>query len=113
MRVLFSHHRYGCLAHLPQIGPFSPNTLARSPLPPKLRAANLTPDEEGSAQRTLDNAPRNGAEVNWSAEGRNERDEENESYSRAATLLLAARERVLSLAEQRVSLQPVTSVIGL
>ncbi|RDX44952.1 hypothetical protein OH76DRAFT_1408568 [Lentinus brumalis] len=86
------------------IGPFSPNTLARSPLPPKLRAANLTPDEEGSAQRTLDNAPRNGAEVNWSAEGRNERDEENESYSRAATLLLAARERVLSLAEQRALL---------
>ena len=38
--------------------------------------------------------------AHWSAE----RDEEAEKYSRAAALLLAARERVLSLSEQRVSL---------
>ncbi|TFK92909.1 hypothetical protein K466DRAFT_572814 [Polyporus arcularius HHB13444] len=99
--------------HLPQIGPFSPNTLARSPLPPKLRAANLTPDEEGSVQRTLDNAPRNGTEAGWSAEGRNDRDEESESYSRAATLLLAARERVLSLAEQRLTSPSVITSLDL
>jgi hypothetical protein len=29
-----------------QIGPYSPSTLARSPLPPKLRASNLTLEEE-------------------------------------------------------------------
>lgn len=28
-----------------QIGPYSPSTMARSPLPPKLKAANLTLDE--------------------------------------------------------------------
>lgn len=32
--------------HIMQIGPYSPSTLARSPLPPKLRAVNLTLDEE-------------------------------------------------------------------
>lgn len=32
--------------HVLQIGPYSPGTLARSPLPPKLRAINLTLDEE-------------------------------------------------------------------
>ncbi|RPD76948.1 hypothetical protein L226DRAFT_551804 [Lentinus tigrinus ALCF2SS1-7] len=83
------------------IGPFSPNTLARSPLPPKLRAANLTLDEEPSVQKVVDPAPRNAV---GSAEERSERDEENETYSRAASLLLAARERVLSLAEQRTLL---------
>ena len=29
-----------------QIGPYSPSTLARSPLPPKLRATNLLLDDE-------------------------------------------------------------------
>lgn len=33
------------LSNLDQIGPYSPSTLARSPLPPKLRATNLTLDE--------------------------------------------------------------------
>ena len=37
-----------CPSHvdLNQIGPYSPSTLARSPLPPKLRAINLVLDDE-------------------------------------------------------------------
>ena len=78
---------------LPQIGPFSPNTLARSPLPPKLRAANLTLEDEAPTQKFAESATREGTL----------REEDSEKYSRAATLLLAARDRVLSLSEQRVS----------
>ncbi|KAI0752102.1 hypothetical protein C8Q74DRAFT_1211665 [Fomes fomentarius] len=85
------------------IGPFSPNALARSPLPPKLRAANLTLEEENPVQKQGDPNAKSGAE----AEVSSERDQETEMYSRAATLLLAARERVLTLSEQRVS--PLTS----
>ncbi|TBU29758.1 hypothetical protein BD309DRAFT_961631 [Dichomitus squalens] len=83
------------------IGPFSPNTLARSPLPPKLRAANLNLEDETVVRHPTESTARDGAK---DAAGSLERDEETEKYSRAATLLLAARERVLSLSEQRVVL---------
>ncbi|KAM5538820.1 hypothetical protein V8D89_007542 [Ganoderma adspersum] len=76
------------------IGPFSPNTLARSPLPPKLRAANLTLEDEAPTQKFAESATREGTL----------REEDSEKYSRAATLLLAARDRVLSLSEQRIVL---------
>ncbi|KAI1790885.1 hypothetical protein LXA43DRAFT_1182225 [Ganoderma leucocontextum] len=76
------------------IGPFSPNTLARSPLPPKLRAANLTLEDEAPTQKFAESATREGSL----------REEDSEKYSRAATLLLAARDRVLSISEQRIVL---------
>ncbi|EPS99307.1 hypothetical protein FOMPIDRAFT_1024311 [Fomitopsis schrenkii] len=83
------------------IGPFSPATLARSPLPPKLRAANLY--LEGEAERTrsdLNGASTSGAEAPIMPE----QDQERQRLSDAITLLLAARDRVLTLSEQRVLL---------
>ena len=44
--LLFLTFERGTTTHVGQIGPYSPGTLARSPLPPKLRAINLTLDEE-------------------------------------------------------------------
>ncbi|KAI0702571.1 hypothetical protein C8Q76DRAFT_632858 [Earliella scabrosa] len=94
------------------IGPFSPNTLARSPLPPKLRAANLTLEEEVPSQNHVDPAAKI-PDSSGSGEVSAERDQEMEAYSRAVTLLLAARERVLSLAEQRLTTPPVISSVDL
>ncbi|KAI0742624.1 hypothetical protein C8Q80DRAFT_1108429 [Daedaleopsis nitida] len=85
------------------IGPFSPNTLARSPLPPKLRAANLALEDEASVQKHADPTIKNSLDASRDVEMSAERDQEMEIYSRAATLLLAARERVLSLSEQRLT----------
>ncbi|KAH9916386.1 uncharacterized protein BXZ73DRAFT_92491 [Epithele typhae] len=84
------------------IGPFSPNTLAKSPLPPKLRASNLALEEEAPLW-SLENGLRNGSNGSSEAAVSAERDHENEAYSRAASLLLAARERVLSLSEYRIT----------
>ena len=90
-----------------QIGPFSPNTLVKSPLPPKLRAVNLALEDEIPVQKLADVAVRDGdKDVNRPSA---ERDQETEAYSRGASLLLAARERVLSLAEHRVSILFYTS----
>ncbi|THU83322.1 hypothetical protein K435DRAFT_689715 [Dendrothele bispora CBS 962.96] len=113
------------------IGPYSPATLARSPLPPKLRATNLLLDEELDAQSHYSNEPetddsRSGTD--WSSTtsdaGGNattpntttaassaaaeryatptpEEEVRNETIAKAMKLLLAARERVLTLSEQR------------
>ncbi|KAI0944390.1 hypothetical protein AcW1_002117 [Taiwanofungus camphoratus] len=110
------------------IGPFSPSTLARSPLPPQLRAANLTLEEEAPSRDRMsfdpsgeginsgqgldisqfNQAPRTAiipsralnatSEMEVSAE----RDKDLQNISDAMTLLLAARHRVLTLAEQRI-----------
>ncbi|KAH9916309.1 uncharacterized protein BXZ73DRAFT_105937 [Epithele typhae] len=91
------------------IGPFSPNTLAKSPLPPKLRASNLALEEEAPLW-SLENGLRNGSNGSSEAAVSAERDHENEAYSRAASLLLAARERVLSLSEYRALLPMIPKI---
>ncbi|KAI0370934.1 hypothetical protein BV20DRAFT_1035585 [Pilatotrama ljubarskyi] len=101
------------------IGPFSPNTLATSPLPPQLRAAYLTLEEEtaaGSVRNVDASAPLSASE---SADGTRgvevsaERDRETEKLSYAMTLLLAARDRVLTLAEQRLASLPLVTSLDL
>ncbi|KAL1937911.1 hypothetical protein VTO73DRAFT_12661 [Trametes versicolor] len=101
------------------IGPFSPNTLARSPLPPKLRAANLTFDEDttvapfpadpvGNADSSARSVNRESAQgPRWAEDASSERDQEMDKLSRAMTLLLAARDRVLTIAEQRTLLPAI------
>ncbi|KZT05250.1 uncharacterized protein LAESUDRAFT_737602 [Laetiporus sulphureus 93-53] len=82
------------------IGIFTPMTLARGPLPPKLRAANLLlEDEEPYLGRFTEEANKTGA-----SPVAPESDEETQRLSEAMTLLLAARERVLTLSEQRTLL---------
>ncbi|KAH9856265.1 hypothetical protein C2E23DRAFT_866286 [Lenzites betulinus] len=111
------------------IGPFSPNTLARSPLPPKLRPTNLSLDEESAAYLPADpvgsaDAPTSpavaadpesaagpGRAKDASAFG--ERDREMEKLSHAMTLLLAARDRVLTISEQRLAAPPVVTSVDL
>ncbi|KAK7455895.1 hypothetical protein VKT23_010933 [Stygiomarasmius scandens] len=119
------------------IGPYSPATLARSPLPPKLRATNLLLDEElyndneidtqthysneaeiddgrssadwssttSEADATTSGSPSHGssAPTNLPASATPTPEEEarNETIARGMKLLLAARERVLTLSEQR------------
>jgi hypothetical protein len=111
------------------IGPYTPSTLARSPLPPKLRAVNLTLDEEtyatepniydtdDVASHLANSKQRDGLRVittdfpageisSASAIMQEtkispEDDKKNENISKAMSLLLAARERVLTLSEQR------------
>ncbi|OSD03750.1 hypothetical protein PYCCODRAFT_1451490 [Trametes coccinea BRFM310] len=125
------------------IGPFSPNTLARSPLPPKLRAAHLSLEEDVAALAqapAATNANRVGnadtavppAAAPESADGSvraeestqagpstvptttaAERDREMEQLSHAMTLLLAARDRVLTIAEQRLTSPPVVTSVDL
>ena len=87
----------------PQIGPFSPSTLAKSPLPPKLRAANLSLESAAQFQSVGVTEIVDGEQGQREPKVSAQRDQETEVYSRAASLLLAARERVLSLAEHRVS----------
>ncbi|KAI0776723.1 hypothetical protein BD413DRAFT_522196 [Trametes elegans] len=105
------------------VGPFSPNTLARSPLPPKLRAANLTFEDEAAANQlpadlvgmnyssAFASAALGSAQGSADGSGREEvseeRDREIEKLSHAMTLLLAARDRVLTIAEQRVVLSAI------
>ncbi|KAI0341196.1 hypothetical protein BDW22DRAFT_1359447 [Trametopsis cervina] len=103
------------------IGPFSANALARSAVPPNLRASKLTlREEDGETERsrfdpfaddrpTLSrrDTPRRRIELDGSASasavgGENERDREAEKLMQGMTLLLAARDRVLTLSEQRV-----------
>ncbi|KIM89745.1 hypothetical protein PILCRDRAFT_812546 [Piloderma croceum F 1598] len=124
------------------IGPYSPSTLARSPLPPKLRAINLTLDEEtyttepniydtdDTASHTPSSKQREGLrrivtvvpageissspashlaqETKVSAED----DKTNESIAQAMSLLLAARERVLTLSEQRLLSPAIPQLIS-
>ncbi|KAI0830087.1 hypothetical protein BC628DRAFT_1472729 [Trametes gibbosa] len=111
------------------IGPFSPNTLARSPLPPKLRPTNLALEDESVAYlpadpvgnadapvtsalaATQESAAGSGHAEDASAFG--ERDREMEKLSHAMTLLLAARDRVLTIAEQRLAAPPVVTSVDL
>jgi len=95
-----------------EIGPFSPSNLARSAVPPSLRASKLTLREEGSEaeqskfdpfadDREAANSKSNTAASTAGVEVV-ERDREAERLTQGMTLLLAARERVLTLSEQRV-----------
>ncbi|KIK01723.1 hypothetical protein K443DRAFT_132167 [Laccaria amethystina LaAM-08-1] len=111
------------------IGPYSPSTLARSPLPPKLRAINLVLDDElcsiisdlddstysyfqdkrrQSASSDLNEPTKPAATRVVSPEYALrspitvEEDRGNERLVHAIKLLLASRERVLTLSEQRV-----------
>ncbi|KAK7026775.1 hypothetical protein VNI00_007079 [Paramarasmius palmivorus] len=112
------------------IGPYSPTTLARSPLPPKLRATNLFLDDElyhkeydMQVTSTFNKHPADfihrddysyitKPETRPSSTDRiggpyNERlvsPEEDQRIAQAMQLLLAARERVLTLSEQRIVL---------
>ncbi|KAF6749885.1 hypothetical protein DFP72DRAFT_911972 [Ephemerocybe angulata] len=106
------------------IGPYSPSTLARSPLPPKLRAINLVlddslyntiPDLDDSAYHYFQHkrgqsAPSDTNEFTQipsrvvSPAYSLERDKQNERQMFAVKLLLHARERVLNLSEQRTLL---------
>ncbi|KAI0334169.1 hypothetical protein GY45DRAFT_1295506 [Cubamyces sp. BRFM 1775] len=115
------------------IGPFSPNTLARSPLPPKLRAANLSLEEVSVGQLLADHvgnantsaslatgaaapAPESEHGSVWAegaAAASAERDREREKVSHAMTLLLTARDRVLTIAEQRLVSPPVITSVDL
>ncbi|KAF8809862.1 hypothetical protein BYT27DRAFT_7093392 [Phlegmacium glaucopus] len=118
------------------IGPYSPSTLCRTSLPPKLRATNLVLDDElynndstysyfqerrRSATSDLNENPtsnrnnhgdvrRNVASVTPDFASRSpisfEEDRQNERLVHAVKLLLAARGRVLTLSEQR-ALSPV------
>ncbi|KAI0315020.1 hypothetical protein OF83DRAFT_1164967 [Amylostereum chailletii] len=114
------------------IGPYSPSTLARSPLPPKLRPSNLTLEEENTRQDpdVFDSCvvpyrpvapnlrsettclrvespvePRTQSLASGNITNRHgsssEADAHTQTMSQGMTLLLAARERVLTLSEQR------------
>ncbi|KAG6887346.1 hypothetical protein C0992_012775 [Termitomyces sp. T32_za158] len=124
------------------IGPYSPSTLVRSPLPPKLRATNLLLDE------SLYNTVFDIDDANYSYHPDNRRpgsafsdhtlsadfssnahstdddprriitpatDRQNDRIAQAMKLLLIARERVLTLSEQRVlnPLIPELAVSGM
>lgn len=109
------------------IGPYTPSTLARSPLPPKLRASNLILDDalynmmfdiDGDAysyfqlqkqrQRSASSDPnheKNDQRLNTTISRTVrtvEEDRHNEKVAHGMKLLLAARDRVLTLAEQRM-----------
>ncbi|KAA1466853.1 hypothetical protein DENSPDRAFT_768129 [Dentipellis sp. KUC8613] len=121
------------------IGPYSPTTLARSPLPPRLRAFNLTLDEEAIAGKsnfdpfeddTLSGSVGQQDASRTSSNGRqmaigsgkpttasndtqdfatsSEEEERIQLLSHAMSLIFAARERVLTLSEQRL-LRPLVS----
>ncbi|EKM76655.1 hypothetical protein AGABI1DRAFT_44725 [Agaricus bisporus var. burnettii JB137-S8] len=124
------------------IGPYSPSTLARSPLPPKLRAVNLALDDElynntadlydvtysyfqkqqnnyrpSSASASLNNTnipPSTNVISRLSPITRSpitvEDDRRNERVVQGMRLLLVARERTLTLAEQRVLLPLINDV---
>lgn len=106
------------------IGPYSPSTLTRSPLLPELRASNLILEEEslldsdpndagisdltrrGTTQqpRVLDPGTSAGQSLTATTEPHisPEEDERNERIAHGMKLLLAARDRTLTLTEQRI-----------
>ncbi|OJA13571.1 hypothetical protein AZE42_06116 [Rhizopogon vesiculosus] len=106
------------------IGPYSPSTLTKSPLPPELRASSLFLDEETfmdvndpdysvATSTTTAGGPEQFAEqvtskdlppsVPPATETKitSGEDRENERIAQAMKLLLAARDRALTLTEQR------------
>jgi len=112
------------------IGPFTPTHLARSPVPPRLRASNLSLEEEPVNRPKFDpfgdtissdaprgNGERNGLNGVFNGESQYpgepfevtaERDRENAYTSEGMALLLTARDRVLNLSEMR-ALNPLIS----
>ncbi|KAH7922275.1 hypothetical protein BV22DRAFT_1017641 [Leucogyrophana mollusca] len=102
------------------IGPYSPSTLSRSPLLPELRASNLFLDEETFTESNVSDPVKSRQEEARNSNGRNpsegmsasvpphetnisrEEDERNERIAHGMKLLLAARDRVLTLTEQRI-----------
>lgn len=110
------------------IGPYSPSTLTRSPLLPELRASNLVLDDEtfldpdlsdpgvsgASPQAVQDPQQRRdatGVSAGQSSSSSSvpaephispEEDERNERVAQAMKLLLATRDRTLTLTEQRI-----------
>ncbi|KAK0219117.1 hypothetical protein IW262DRAFT_1448944 [Armillaria fumosa] len=89
------------------IGPYSPSTLARSPLPPKLRATNLFLDDDMyNSESEIDDYTPKSQQITTTTTTITtvvtaEEDAANESIAHAMKLLLDARERVLTLSEQR------------
>lgn len=105
------------------IGPYSPSTLTKSPLPPELRASCLFLDEETFMENDPDHSvarstitagePKQFAEQGASKNSlpllppatetkiTREIDRENERIAQAMKLVLAARDRALTLTEQR------------
>ncbi|TRM55542.1 hypothetical protein BD626DRAFT_525143 [Schizophyllum amplum] len=105
------------------IGPYSPSTLARSPLPEQLRAYNLNLDENqyihmhdidgyiyasGPARQAKEERPP------WYDEWMADPDDaqRNCDVGRALKLVVAARERVLTLSEQRDLTREISSVVA-
>ncbi|KAI5992777.1 hypothetical protein EDD15DRAFT_2269965 [Pisolithus albus] len=104
------------------IGPYTPSTLSRSPLLPELRASNLfleeesllgpDPTEAGIPDRGTTQQARvldlKGASAGQSSTAATEpqispeEDERNERIAHGMKLLLAARDRTLTLTEQRI-----------
>ncbi|KAH9064422.1 hypothetical protein EDB87DRAFT_1556702 [Lactarius vividus] len=106
------------------LGPYPPSTLARESLPPKLRAGNLVLDEEKltpiatcplTLLRLSDDSPCPSTYVHTQDRDKTEaldsnkdgpvspeEDEGTQLLSEGLKLLLAARERVLTLSEQRI-----------
>jgi len=95
------------------LGPYPPSTLARESLPPKLRAGNLVLDEEKVSPDSLsEDIPCPSLSVHTQDRGTaqvldtdalfsQEGDEKTQLLSEGLKLLLAARDRVLTLSEQR------------
>ncbi|KAF9017239.1 hypothetical protein BDZ89DRAFT_1140856 [Hymenopellis radicata] len=97
------------------IGPYSPSTLATSPLPPKLRATNLLLDNTLYVNETdlndfTQDSQRNINTNTPTTTVTAETDSANERVAHAIKLLLDARKRVLSLSEQRIVLPSMASV---
>ncbi|PCH42915.1 hypothetical protein WOLCODRAFT_138110 [Wolfiporia cocos MD-104 SS10] len=90
------------------IGPYSPATLARSLSHPRLRAIDLRlPDEESPAGELVQLDPYGDSVSNAVPQTQQvtaERDQELQIFTEAMTLLLDARHRVLTPAEQRMLL---------
>ncbi|KAF5382813.1 hypothetical protein D9757_007313 [Collybiopsis confluens] len=105
------------------IGPYTPTTLARSPLPPKLAAINLILDEADDndldTPYSYGNRASYGSSSNSHTDGNvlitkhiaPSEDLENVTITRGMTLILAARERVLSLSERR-TLDPILPALA-
>ncbi|KAI0789236.1 hypothetical protein C8Q75DRAFT_793480 [Abortiporus biennis] len=109
------------------IGPFTPSNLARSPVPPKLRAENLSLEVESERLKfdpfgdsfdidpavPSQKAAGDAGFPNVEHEVSTVRDEETARLSAGMSLLLAARDRVLTLAEQRLTSPPVITSVDL
>ncbi|KZP13985.1 hypothetical protein FIBSPDRAFT_752547 [Athelia psychrophila] len=102
------------------LAPYSPNALAKSPLPPKLRPSNLLLDEQTYTSEyntpyadTLPTSSKLSHAATADERKVNpEEDAQNELVARAMALLLAARERVLSLSEQRILVPALPDLIA-